>query len=344
MSSPVIVSAPGKLVVLGDHAVVYGYPAIVTAVGQRLRVTAELRDEPVLVLDAPDVRIEAYRKPMLKLGSGQIDKGARVIEFALRRLRDDGILKTGVSVKTSSEFSAQFGFGSSGASAVCVIAAVLQLVQGRIDHRKVFDLAYQSVKDSGSSGSGIDLAASVFGGLIYFVIGGKVIEPLKVGSMQFVIGYTGVKVDTGTIVAEVKERAKQYPKVIDSIFASIAALVNAGREAARKGDLRTFGEMMNFNQGFLEALGVGSAKLAAMIYAAREAGALGAKLSGAGKGDCMIALAESDNPPSPSAVAKAMADKRLRRAGRQAISDNITKAGGQVIDIPCNVEGLKLES
>ncbi len=332
MSSSVTVSAPGKLVVMGDHAVVYGYPAIVTAVGQRLRVTAELRDEPVLELDAPDVGIEAYRKPMLKLGSGPVDKGARVIEFALRRLRDDGILKTGVSVKTSCEFSAQFGFGSSGASAVCVIAAVLQLVQGRIARRKVFDLAYQSVKDSGSSGSGIDLAASVFGGLVYFVTGGKVIEPLKVGSMPFVIGYTGVKVDTGTIVAEVKERAKQYPKVIGAIFTSIAALVNDGREAAKKGDLRTFGEMMNFNQGFLEALGVSSAKLAAMIYAAREAGALGAKLSGAGKGDCMLALCDSDQP-FDSAQGK-----------RQAVSDNITKAGGQVIDIPCNADGLKLES
>jgi mevalonate kinase len=80
---------------------------------------------------------------------------------------------------------------------------------------------------------------------------------------------------------------------------------------------------MNFNQGLLDSLGVGSLKLAAMVYAAREAGAAGAKLSGAGKGDCMIALVTPER--------------------RAAVASAITAAGGTVIDIPCNVEGLHIE-
>jgi len=111
--------------------------------------------------------------------------------------------------------------------------------------------------------------------------------------------------------------------------------VNAGREAAKKKDFGALGEIMNLNQGFLEKLGVGSARLSAMINAAREAGALGAKLSGAGKGDCMIALAASD-PPVPNG--------NVRAGQRSAVSRRISEAGGTVIDIPCNVEGLKLES
>ncbi|MEI8230251.1 MAG: mevalonate kinase [Candidatus Peregrinibacteria bacterium] len=322
-STKVTVSAPGKLVVLGDHAVVYGHPALVMAVGQRMRATAELSGEPFLTLDAPDVEILSYRKSLDDLGSGEIPKGAKSVEFAVRRLFIDGILKSGVTVQTSSKFSGQFGFGSSGASAVTIIAAVFQLIDGMIDQRKVFDVAMQSVRDSGSTGSGVDLAAAVYGGLAYFITGGKVIERLNVPAMHFVIGFSGVKVDTGTIVAEVKARADEQPKLYDGYFRSIGVLVDEGRKLAEAGDLRGFGEVMNRNQDLLEALGVGSAKLSAMIEGACAGGALGAKISGSGKGDCMIALCESDAIPS--------------------VSTGIAEAGGQVIDVPCLVEGLRLE-
>ena len=81
---------------------------------------------------------------------------------------------------------------------------------------------------------------------------------------------------------------------------------------------------MNFNEGYLSALGVEGKKLAGMIYAAREAGANGAKLSGAGIGDCMIAIATDDK--------------------KQAVEDAITSAGGQIIDVEANVEGVRIES
>ncbi|MDD5623827.1 MAG: mevalonate kinase [Candidatus Peribacteraceae bacterium] len=323
MSHVAAVSAPGKLVVLGDHAVVYGHPALVTAVGQRLRAEVTLLDDPVLELDAPDVGVTGYRKPLAQLGEGDIPKGAKSVELALRRFIAAHPIKGGMRVRTSSEFSASFGFGSSGASAVCVLGAAMQAAEGAIDRRRVFDLAYQSVKDAGSSGSGIDLAASAYGGLLYFVTGGKAIEPLT-AAPPFLIGYTGVKVDTGTIVAEVKARADAYPAVIDGISRQITSLVEMAKAAAMKGDLRVFGDAMNFNQGLLESLGVGSTKLSQLIFAAREAGALGAKLSGAGKGDCMIALVTPER--------------------RAAVASAITAAGGTVIDIPCNAEGLRVES
>ena len=89
-------------------------------------------------------------------------------------------------------------------------------------------------------------------------------------------------------------------------------------------DFPALGELMNINQGYLEALGVGSKKLSEMIYAAREAGAYGAKLSGAGVGDCMIALHSTVN--------------------KLAIEKAINKAGGQVIDVRANAEGVRRES
>ena len=100
-------------------------------------------------------------------------------------------------------------------------------------------------------------------------------------------------------------------------------MVDGAKVALQTKTWNAFGELMNFDQGILESLGVGSAKLAAMICAARDAGAFGAKLSGAGVGDCMIALA----PPDKT----------------QAVKQAISEAGGQVIEIETNVEGVRVE-
>ncbi len=80
----ITVSAPGKLMLFGEHAVVYGRPCIVTAVGQRMKATVELTNEPIFHLDAPDVQIANYKKPMSELGTGNIPKGAKFVEIAVK--------------------------------------------------------------------------------------------------------------------------------------------------------------------------------------------------------------------------------------------------------------------
>ena len=79
----ITVSAPGKLMLLGEHAVVYGRPCIVTAVNQRMKATVQLLDQPVFQLEAPDVQVTNYQKPMSELGTGDIPKGAKFIEIAV---------------------------------------------------------------------------------------------------------------------------------------------------------------------------------------------------------------------------------------------------------------------
>src|SRR5688572_29300492 len=84
MSQKITVSAPGKLMLFGEHAVVYGRPCIVTAVGQRMKATVELIDEPIFHLEAPDVSVSNYKKPMDQLGEGDIPKGAKFVEMAIK--------------------------------------------------------------------------------------------------------------------------------------------------------------------------------------------------------------------------------------------------------------------
>ncbi len=325
----ITVSAPGKLMLLGEHAVVYGRPCLVTAVDQRMSVTIELTDQPIFELEAPEVQITNYKKQITNLGTGNIPKGAQFVELAVKnyltslRGAERRSNLSGIKVSTKSEFSSQFGFGSSSASTVCVIAALSKLTNQSLSNKELFDLSYKTVLDIQGKGSGFDVAAAIFGGTLHYITGGKLIEPVNIPSLPLIIGYTGVKADTVTLVNQVSDLAQKYPEIVEDIYDQILLLVEIAKVGLEKNHLEEVGQVMNINQGLLSALGVSSDKLETMIYAARNAGAYGAKLSGAGGGDCMIALA----PPSKiSAVKKA-----------------IEKAGGQILEVETNAEGVRIE-
>jgi len=343
----VTVSAPGKLMLLGEHAVLFNKPCIVTAVNQRLRVTIEVLTAPEFQLNAPDINVVNYKKQMDEIGKGDIPKGAKFIEIAVKnflhiyhschsRERGNpvdinkaflGKLRTvtikGIKITTKSEFSSEFGFGSSSASTVCTIKAMSELFNLNLTQKEIFDLSYRTVLDVQGTGSGFDVAAAVYGGTLYFVTGGKTIEPLAVRHLPLVIGYSAIKADTVTLINQVKEKARKYPGIIEGIYSSIAELVELAKIKLLENDLVSFGQLMNVNQGYLEALGVSNNKLANMIYAARLAGASGAKLSGAGGGDCIIAIAPEIN--------------------RKSVKKAIIKAGGEIINVQANAQGVRIE-
>jgi len=323
MYKKIRISAPGKLMLLGEHAVVYNRPCLVTAVGQRMRATVELTDDATFSLEAPDVKVTSYSKPMSELGISEVPKGAQFVELAVKNFLEKYPFTDGLKVTTQSEFSSQFGFGSSSASTVCVVKALSELTGKNLSNKELFDLAYKTVLDVQGKGSGFDVAAGIYGGCLYFVTGGKVIEPLVVKELPLIVGYSGIKADTVTLMNQVKAKAMKYPEFIESLYTEVAKLVEKAKSALLDNDLVTFGELMNFNQGLLESMGVGIFKLSAMIYGARDGGAYGAKLSGAGGGDCMIALASPDKT--------------------QAVKQAISAAGGQVIEVETNVEGVRVE-
>lgn len=317
------VSAPGKLMLFGEHAVVYGRPCIVTAVGQRMKATVELTTESTFQLDAPGVSVSGYQKSMSELGKEDIPKEVQFVEVGVQNFTNHYPIKGGIQVTTTSDFSSEFGFGSSSASTVCVIKALSELTGKKLSNKQIFDLSYKTVLDIQGVASGFDVAAATFGGTLYYVIGGKVIQPLNLSSLPLIVGYSGIKADTITLINQVAQKIKKYPKIIDNIFTYVQQIVILAKKKLLNKDFQAAGELMNFNQGYLASLGVSSSKLESMIHAARDAGAYGAKLSGAGGGDCMIAL-------SPTKAKK-------------AVQEAINKAGGQAIDIKANVPGVRIE-
>lgn len=343
----ITVSAPGKLMLFGEHAVVYNRPCLVTAVDQRMQATVELIDAPELHLEAPDVKVTGYKKSLKELGKGDIPKGAKFVEVAVKNFlesnRHSGLSRIsyrsndknvsdsgrgqnderGIRITTKSDFSSLFGFGSSSASTVCVIKALAELSGKKLSEKAIFELAYKTVLDIQGKGSGFDVAAAVYGGTLYYVIGGKVVQPLQLDSLPLIVGYSGVKADTVTLMNAVKETSNKYPEVVDGIYSQIEILVELGKKSLKNQDWQRVGELMSINQGYLAALGVSTKKLADMIYAARDGGAYGAKLSGAGGGDCIIVLAPEKQ--------------------RTGVEKAIESAGGEVINIKTNAEGVRVE-
>lgn len=319
----ITVSAPGKLMLLGDHAVVYQRPCLVTAVDQRMFVTVELINKPEFQLHAPDLLPDDYKKPLTQIGSGTIPKGVAYCEVAVSLFIQKFGLPSGIRVSSQANFSSLLGLGSSSAITVCILKALCSIFGIKITNKELFILCYQTVLAVAGVGSGFDVAAGIYGGVIFFVGGGKEITPLSVVSLPLLVGYTGIKADTPTIVRSVSEKMKQFPKLINGLFTVSDLVVTRGQNALIEHDLQTFGEMMNINEGLLASLGVESEQLSILIQAARMAGAYGAKLSGAGMGDCMITIAPPD---------------RVRQV-KQSIALH-----GRLITVSCNAEGVKLEA
>lgn len=320
----ITVSAPGKLMLFGEHAVVYGHPCIVTAVDSRMFVTAEVTSSGSFELNAPDVQIKDYIKPTNEIGNGEIPKGAQFIEVAIKNVLEKYKKKlTGFSVVTRSEFSSKFGFGSSSASTVCIVKALSELLSLKLSSREIFDISFKTVLEIQGKGSGFDVAAAVYGGTLYFVTGGKVIKPLKIKTLPLIVGYSGIKADTVKLINKVSRKFDKKQKRLNQIYDDIEEIVERGRAFMLSEKWEEVGILMDANQKLLKELGVSIEKLDNMIYSASKSGAYGAKLSGAGGGDCIIALAPNSK--------------------RKAVESGIEKAGGTILSVRTNARGVKVE-
>jgi mevalonate kinase len=321
----VSVSAPGKLMLMGEHAVVYGYPCIVTAVNARIHVTVSETTDNMFLLYAPEVHISEYSKSMSEIGKGEVPHDVRFVETTLAYFLKRFPTHHGIHVETHADFSSNVGFGSSSAVVVAFLCALVKLYSVAISEKDLFTLARDVVVAVQGRASGFDVASALYGGTIYFATSGPTIEPLSVPIMPIVVGYTGVKADTGLLIEMVAQKKQRYSQKVDRIFQAIEKLVNESKERISERDWQRAGKLMDFNQEYLRDLGVSSEKLEALISAAKGAGALGAKLSGAGGGDCMIAL----HPGGAE--------------GKRVITDAIDKAGGSVLNIPVSAAGVRAE-
>jgi len=304
-------SAPGKAILFGEHAVVYGKPAIACAINKRAFAEAAKNSSGKISIKA-EVKDLRYVK--------------KSIEVALRQFN----IRSGLDVRVSSEIPAASGLGSSAAVSVATIASIAKEFKIRISKSELAKLAHSVEKEVQGAASPTDTATSAFGGILF--IGKNKIEPLNYVNLNLVIGYTGEEKSTKELVRMVRER-KEKNKVLETVIDCIGDITSEAEKLIRKISIANsekekaerysaLGELMNINHGLLESLGVGTLKLAQLVHTARARGALGAKITGAGGGGCMIALA-----PSASKAKKISA--AIEKLGFTAMNAEIDKEGAK---------------
>ncbi len=320
-------SAPGKLMLFGEHAVLYGYPCIVTSVDLRIRVSTKITDTRRVTIRAKGLR-EPYTLTVEEFShTRSLPNEVRFVATAITKFWEHAKEKFGIEVVSESEFSESYGLGSSSAVTVATIKCLSEITNLALDLRGIFDLSYETVLDvQGGYASGFDVAAATYGGTLYYVNEGKVIDLLETDELPLVVAYSGLKASTVEYVRKVKEIFEKQPRVAEFIMKHISVLVEDAKVALAERDYSRLGMLMNLNQSDLNALGVSTYELDLLIYAARLNGAYGAKISGAGGGDCIIALVSNEK--------RLAVEKALEEVGVK---------GAKVIKVRTSAEGVRIE-
>ncbi|MFH2118239.1 MAG: hypothetical protein ABII10_00660 [Candidatus Paceibacterota bacterium] len=319
----VTASAPGKLMLSIGYAVVHGYSTVATAVDQRLRATVAKNNSDWFHLQAPDLGLTDYSKQLSALGTDQLPKSVRFIETFYKNFLKKHPQSTGISVTTSSDFSASYGFGSSSAVTVAFAKALMELYGLKISNKELFDLTYHAVLEVQGVGSGYDLAAAIWGGTLRYVKPAKTIEPIIISGLPLIIAYTGEKADTPTLVRVVNSLHERHPQKIGRVFKEIDAIALGLETALTKKDWPAVGKFFQRSQQAARELEVSNIKIEKLVEAAEKAGAYGATCSGAGGGDCVLAIAE--------------------RSTFSQVREALEQAGAKILDVKVNAPGVRIE-
>lgn len=290
-------SAPGKIILFGEHAVVYNRPALAVPVTQ-VHVDVEVRDS-----NSAGVWIHATVID-LHAELSTLPSDHPIGSVILGLLQRFGMFNPpNLEIKIDSTIPVASGLGSGAAVSVALIRAISSYFSYSLTNEQINSLAYESERLHHGTPSGIDNTVITYAMPVYF-IKGQPIETFKAGKpFTIVIGDTGIPAPTKESVGDVRRLWLRDSVYYEDIFDEIAQLALIARRSIESGKPELLGELMDQNHAFLQQLTVSSPELDRLVDAARNAGALGAKLSGGGRGGNMIALVEQ---ASAESVAEAL--------------------------------------
>ena len=282
-------SAPGKIILFGEHAVVYGRPALAVPVTQ-VHADVEVADSPRagIWIHAPDIALHA------ELNSLPPD---HALGAAVRSV----FAALGVSpfppleIRITSTIPVASGLGSGAAVTVAILRALSSMIHSPLSNGEINSLAYEIEKLHHGTPSGIDNTVVAYARPVYFVRG-QPIEPFKVGApFTLVIADTGISAPTKESVGDVRKLWEADKPKWEKVFDQIGEISEAARTAIERGKTDELGPLMDSNHALLQTLTVSSPELDHLTEIARKSGADGAKLSGGGRGGNLIALVEKYN-------------------------------------------------
>ncbi|MDC0522621.1 mevalonate kinase [Nitrosopumilus sp.] len=282
-----IASAPGKVILFGEHFVVYGVKAILCSINKRVRVTAEKTSERKISInskigklelepDKPISEINSPLKPFYYLANKSIEN------------KDSGI-----RIQIDSEIPLGAGLGSSSACCVAGAAAIFKLF-GNISREKVLKLAIEAERTIFENTSGADCTVCTYGGIMEYDKnkGFKKIEYEP--NFQLVIINSNIEHSTQSMVSKVKEFENKNTEEFSRLSDLESKLVEDVLKLVKENKIQEIGQKMNQNQKYLENIGISNKELTKMIRIGQES-SFGAKITGSGGGGCIFALTNESN-------------------------------------------------
>ncbi len=297
-------SAPGKIILFGEHAVVYGRPALAVPVTQvQATATVSENSRGGIMVEAPNINLSA-------------DLSDLAPDHPLAAVINSVFSTLGISsppactVYLQSTIPVASGLGSGAAVSVAIIRALSAFLGQPLPDEQVNALAFEVEKIHHGTPSGIDNTVVTYGKPVYF-IKRKAIKTFHVGApFSIMIGGTGIAAPTRESVNAVRKLWEADKPRWEKVFSRVGEIVWNARQAIERGDIAELGRLMNSNHELLQKMTVSCKELDQLVEAALNSGSLGAKLSGGGRGGNMIALVDKENAP---AVARALSSAGAKR-------------------------------
>jgi mevalonate kinase len=285
-------SGKGKSILFGEHFVVYGIPSIAAGISSETIARVTRTEQPGWTLDDRRPAVSGYKEKKLDEQKSSIDN---IVDFC-----GVDVSKSGIHIELEGDLVCASGIGASAASCVALARSLSDEFSLGFGDDKINQAAYQGELGYHGTPSGIDNTASTYGGLIWYVRdlegGPPTFEKLKLShEAHLVIASTGITASTKEVVADVRRKKDEDPSWFGSIAGEYQELVFEARDAFLRFDLKRVGELMDRNHQMLQDLTVSCDELDSLVEVARANGALGAKMTGTGRGGNQLSLAPNMN-------------------------------------------------
>lgn len=281
--------APGKIILFGEHTVVYKKPAIAVAIDRGVNVELIPRNDDNITVKLD--LIDYYKKSQLvnKKLNYKIDSQKKMITDYIYEVINLFEFEKGFDLTVDIKMYLGAGLGSSAAVTVSTLKAVSLYVNKQIDKKTIAQTAREiEIKIQGAA-SPIDTSMSTYGGIIFIDENSKLNRIDFNMKLPLIVSNCEISGNTGKLVESVRLKYEKYPTIVGNIFKAMKQIAIDAKVALEKGNSELIGDLMNINQGLLDAIGVNTTELSDMVYKAREYGAKGSKLTGSGGGGCIIA-------------------------------------------------------
>jgi len=281
----------GKTILFGEHFVVYGLPSIASALGAY--TTADVK-----VVKGNGWTVNDQRPATPGYKEKKNNEVMQSITNVINHLNVD-LENQRLEISFAGDLIAASGVGASAAQCTSLARALNETFNLNLDDEKINEAAYEGEKAYHGTPSGIDNTASTYGGLIWFVrnlgTGKNTMDLLQSPrKMLIAIANSGITASTTEVVADVRRLRDENPEKFKKIFGEYRKLVEVAKKALLKGDIATIGNLMNKNHKMLQQITVSGEINDELVEIALENGAIGAKLTGTGRGGLVIGLAENE--------------------------------------------------